>query len=179
MMAFDDLYLTDSTADRAGREPDRNSTPKVAAATAWSPTALDKTSLAKARRKTITSNAFTDAVGRYVPANAREVWHVVFRFTDAVTFEAEVRVPDIAARLGCACRTVERGLDWLMTAGLITRIRRGTRQLGPSRYLIDADPARHVGTLRKRHEELLAKPGRIRKPMAVRAVSGRFSTRQR
>lgn len=136
----------------------------------------------KANRRFRTFNAFTDSVGRYVPAHAREAWHVVFRFADAITNEAELRVPDISARLGCDDRTVERGLKWLMVAGLITRLRRGTRQGGASRYFIDPDPGRRLDDLKAMHEE---RDGRKRPrigravPPANRAKSGRFTTRQR
>jgi len=136
----------------------------------------------KANRRFKTFNAFTDSVGRYVPAHAREAWHVVFRFADATTNEAELRVPDISARLGCDDRTVERGLKWLMVAGLITRLRRGTRQGGASRYFIDPDPGRRLDDLKAMHEE---RDGRKRPrigravPPANRAKSGRFTTRQR
>lgn len=136
----------------------------------------------KAARRFRTFNAFVDSVGRYVPANAREAWHVVFRFADATTHEAELRVPDLSARLGCNDRTAERGLKWLMVAGLITRQRRGTRQGGASRYFIDPDPGRHLDKLREMHEERDGrKRQRIGRPVsnATRAKSGRFTTRQR
>lgn len=135
----------------------------------------------KANRRFKTFNAFTDAVGRYVPAHAREAWHVVFRFADATTNEAELRVPDVSARLACDDRTVERGLKWLMVAGLITRLRRGTRQTGPSRYFIDPDPGRHLDSLKAMHEERDGRkqPRKGRAvPAANRAKSGRFTTRQ-
>lgn len=136
----------------------------------------------KARRRFATYNSFTDAVMRYVPVNAREVWKVFYRFADATTNAAELRVPDISARLGCDDRTVERGIKFLMVAGLITRLRRGTRQNGASQYVLDPDPARHLDKLRAMHEEREGKKRhRTGRPVSPtnRAKSGRFTTRHR
>jgi hypothetical protein len=108
----------------------------------------DVAAIGKARRRFVTFNTFVDAVGRYLPASDREVWHVLFRFADAATNVAEVRLADIAARLDCHARTTSRSVDRLCATGLVERIKRGTRQGGPSRYRIDPEPARHVDALR-------------------------------
>jgi len=129
-----------------------------------------------------TLNSFTDSAGRYVPSIAREVWHIIFRFADAGTNEAELRVPDIAARLDCDDRTAERGLKVLMATGLITRLRRGTRQSGPSRYFIDPNPSRHIDKLKAIHEQKTDKKvPRMGRPIPStgRAKGGQFTTRQR
>jgi hypothetical protein len=139
-----------------------------------------KESREKSRRRFQTYNAFADKVARFVPAAARDVWFVLYRFADADTDQAEVRVPDIADRLGCDDRTAERGLKWLMANGLLTRLRRGTRQTGPSLYLLDPDPARHVDELRRKHEQRAAtkrQPDTRPGTPTVRSENGRFSTR--
>jgi hypothetical protein len=135
----------------------------------------------KSRRRFATYNTFTDSVARFVPPAPREVWRVLWRFADADTNQLEVRVADVAARLNFDDRTVERGLKWLMVSGLLKRIRRGTRQTGPSLYWLDPNPDRHIETLRTQHERRAAtrrqpetRPG----TPTTRLRNGRFSTRR-
>jgi hypothetical protein len=134
--------------------------------------------IGKARRRFVTFNTFVDSVGRYLPASDREVWHVLFRFADAATNVAEVRLADIAARLGRHTRTTSRSVDRLCRSGLVERIKRGTRQGGPSRYRVDPEPSRHVDALRRAWEVGQGKPKqaarRSRKPS--RSKSGKFTT---
>lgn len=135
----------------------------------------------KSHRRFATYNTFADSVARFVPAASREVWFILWRFADADTNQLEVRVADIAARLDCDGRTVERGLKWLMANRLLTRIRRGTRQTGPSLYLLDPTPTRHIDELRVQHERRAAtrrQPGTRPGTPTARARNGRFSTRR-
>lgn len=158
-----DKAATTDTAPQPEAKPDR---PDVVA-------------IGKARRRFVTFNTFVDAVGRYLPASDREVWHVLFRFADAASNVAEVRLADIAARLACHTRTTSRSVDRLCAAGLVERIKRGTRQGGPSRYRIDPEPARHVDALR-RAWEARQRPAGDRANRAARqpsrAASGKFTT---
>lgn len=139
----------------------------------------DVAAIGKARRRFATFNTFVDAVGRYLPASDREVWHVLFRFADAATNVAEVRLADIAARLNCHARTTSRSVDRLCRTGLVERIKRGTRQGGPSRYRIDPEPARHLDALRQAWEAT-QRPDDAGRPRASRtpsrAASGKFTT---
>lgn len=141
-------------ADRAARCGDAKATTKPASPEPSgnrSPAGetTDRAARDKARRRFVTLNTFVDAVGRYLQSSDREVWHVLFRFADGATNVAEVRLADIACRLGRHSRTVARSIDRLSDAGLVERIKRGTRQGGPSRYLIDPEPGRHAAALRK------------------------------
>lgn len=134
--------------------------------------------IGKARRRFVTFNAFVDSVGRYLPASDREVWHVLFRFADAATNVAEVRLADIAVRLGRHTRTTSRSVDRLCRSGLVQRLKRGTRQGGPSRYLVDPEPSQHVDALRAAWHGDQTKPKRTaglgRRPS--RSDSGKFTT---
>lgn len=139
----------------------------------------DMAAIGKARRRFVTFNTFVDAVGRYLPAADREVWHVLFRFADAATNVAEVRLADIAARLDCHTRTTSRSVDRLCATGLVERIKRGTRQGGPSRYRIDPEPARHVDALRAAWQARQRQPGSgsdRQRPKPSRSPSGQFTT---
>lgn len=132
----------------------------------------------KARRRFVTFNTFVDAVGRYLPASDREVWHVLFRFADAATNVAEVRLADIAARLGRHTRTTSRSVDRLCRSGLVERMKRGTRQGGPSRYLVDPEPTRHLDVLRRAWEAGQGETKRAarRRGRPSRCKSGKFTT---
>lgn len=139
----------------------------------------DVAAIGKARRRFTTFNTFVDAVGRYLPASDREVWHVLFRFADAATNVAEVRLADIAARLNCHARTTSRSIDRLCRTGLVERIKRGTRQGGPSRYRIDPEPARHLDALRRAWDSVQRPDdhGRHRaRRTPSRSASGKFTT---
>lgn len=97
------------------------------------------------RRRWVTLNTFVDRVARHLEPIEAAVWLVMFRFTQDDT--AEVRVADIAARIGKTARSVQRAIDMLTDAGLIERIKRGTRQGGPSRYRLEPDPAATIPRL--------------------------------
>lgn len=91
------------------------------------------------RKRWVTLNTFVDRVARHLDAHEVAVWLVVFRWTQ--DDHAELRIADIAARLGKSCRAVQRAIDRLLDAGLLERMKRGTRQGGPSRYRLEPDPA--------------------------------------
>lgn len=86
-----------------------------------------------------TFNTFVDRVARHLEAHEAEVWFVVFRW--AQDDHAEIRISDIAARVGKSTRAVQRAVDRLLEVGLLERLKRGTRQGGPSRYRLEPDPA--------------------------------------
>lgn len=133
----------------------------------------------KSRRRFVTMNSFVDYVGRYLHANDREVWHVLFRFADAETNTAEIRLEDIAVRLDRHPRTVSRSVDRLIRARLVERLKRGTRQGGPSRYLVDPDPTRHADAIKAGWELARDSSGTTRRsppPPAARNADGRFTT---
>lgn len=139
----------------------------------------DPSAKAKSRQRFATFNSFVDAVGRYLHPSDREVWHVLFRFADAETNAAEVRLADIACRLGCHTRTVARSVKRLIKAGLVERLKRGTRQGGPSRYRIDPQPGLRVEPLRaawqRRQPATTGKPAKPRQPVR-RSSKGQFTT---
>ncbi len=86
-----------------------------------------------------TLNTFVDRVARHLDDAEQAVWFVVFRFTQDDA--AEVRIQDIAGRVGKSARTVQRAVDRLIEVGLLERLKRGTRQGGPSRYRLEPDPS--------------------------------------
>jgi hypothetical protein len=141
------------------------------------PTATN--SAQKSRTRFNTLNTFVDAVGRYLPPSDREVWHVLFRFADGATNIAEVRHADIAPRLGFHTRTVKRSIDRLIACGLLERLKRGTRQGGPSRYRLDPEPSRHLPAIRAGWQESSSGGKRLagaKSPEPNRTKSGQFTT---
>lgn len=91
------------------------------------------------RRRWVTLNTFVDRVARHLDAHEVAVWLVLFRWTQ--DDHAEIRLEDIAGRVGKSTRAVSRAVDRLLEVGLIERLKRGTRQGGPSRYRLEPDPA--------------------------------------
>lgn len=91
------------------------------------------------RRRWATLNTFVDRVARHLDDHEVAVWFVVFRWTQ--DDHAEIRIADIAARLGKSTRATIRAVDRLLEVGLLERLKRGSRQGGPSRYRLDPDPA--------------------------------------
>jgi hypothetical protein len=91
------------------------------------------------RRRWHTLNTFVDAVARYLDVAEQAVWFAVFRLTQDDT--ADVSLQAIAGRVGKSTRTVQRAIDTLVDAGLLERLKRGTRQGGPSRYRLEPDPS--------------------------------------
>jgi len=97
------------------------------------------TSRSKDRKRWVTFNLFVDRVARHLDDAEQGAWYVLFRWTQDDT--AEIRLDDIAARIGKSTRTVSRAVDRLLEVGLLERLKRGTRQGGPSRYRLEPDPA--------------------------------------
>jgi hypothetical protein len=91
------------------------------------------------RGRWVTLNTFVDRVARHLDDAEQGAWYVLFRWTLADT--AEIRLKDIAARIGKSTRTVSRAVDRLIEVGLLERLKRGTRQGGPSRYRLEPDPS--------------------------------------
>jgi len=91
------------------------------------------------RSRWVTLNTFVDRVARHLDDHEVAVWFVVFRWTQ--DDHAEIRMADIAGRLGKSTRAVQRAVDRLLEVGLLERLKRGTRQGGPSRYRLEPDPS--------------------------------------
>jgi predicted transcriptional regulator len=91
------------------------------------------------RGRWVTLNTFVDRVARHLDDHEVAVWFVVFRWTQ--DDHAEIRMADIAGRLGKSTRAVQRAVDRLLEVGLLERLKRGTRQGGPSRYRLEPDPS--------------------------------------
>jgi DNA-binding transcriptional ArsR family regulator len=91
------------------------------------------------RGRWVTLNTFVDRVARHLEAHEIAVWFVVFRWTQ--DDHAEIRIADIAGRVGKSDRSVQRAVDRLLEVGLLERLKRGTRQGGPSRYRLEPDPS--------------------------------------
>jgi hypothetical protein len=85
-----------------------------------------------------TLNTFVDRVARHLQTHEVAVWLVMFRWTQ--DDHAEIRIADIAGRVGKSTRAVQRAIDRLLKVGLLERLKRGTRQGGPSRYRLEPDP---------------------------------------
>ena len=173
--------LDQRRAEKRKQLKQRTSADAPAAAGSSSSTAADRrahptatNAAQKSRTRFNTFNTFVDAVGRYLAPSDREVWHVVFRFADAATDIAEVRHADIAARLGFHTRTVKRSIDRLITHGLVERLKRGTRQGGPSRYRLDPEPKRHLPAIQV--NGVAKRPARRRPTQPARSQNGRFTT---
>lgn len=91
------------------------------------------------RGRWLTFNTFVDRVARHLELHEQAVWMVIYRAVQHDT--AEVSVEDIAAKINRSTRTVKRAVDRLVEVGLLERLRRGTKQSGPTRYRLDANPA--------------------------------------
>jgi hypothetical protein len=103
------------------------------------PAETKPTSKSKDRSRWVTFNTFVDRVARHLDDAEQGAWYVLFRWTQDDT--AEIRLDDIAARIGKSTRTVSRAVDRLVEVGLLERLKRGTRQGGPSRYRLQPDPS--------------------------------------
>ena len=81
-------------------------------------------------------NAFADyALGGLTGAEVK-VWLILFRDTKAATGVARTGQADIARRAGIDARTVRRALDTLGAKGMVTTVRRGKLNAGPSAYRV-------------------------------------------
>ena len=91
------------------------------------------------RGRWLTFNTFVDRVARHLELHEQAVWMVIYRTVQDDT--AEIGVEDIATKINRSTRTVKRAVDRLVAVGLLERLRRGTKQSGPTRYRLEADPA--------------------------------------
>ncbi len=102
-------------------------------------TAKNRSPKTSDRSRWKTFNTFVDRVARYLDDAEQEAWYVLFRWTQDDT--AEIRLDDIAVKIGKSTRTVSRAVDRLIEVRLLDRLKRGTRQGGPSRYRLEPDPS--------------------------------------
>jgi DNA-binding MarR family transcriptional regulator len=141
-------YLGDDTGGRlvdADGQTVREITPGAQRATAAAGKPASPSRARPDRRRWLTLNTFVDSVARHLEPHEVAVWLVVFRWTQDDT--AEIRLADIAGRIGKSTRTVKRAVDRLVDVGLLERLRRGTRQGGPSRYRLEPEPASAIPKL--------------------------------
>ena len=81
-------------------------------------------------------NAFADcALGDLTGAEVT-VWLILFRDTKAATGTARTGQADIGRRAGLSRRAVQVALDRLRRKGLVTLVRRGRLNAGPSAYRV-------------------------------------------
>jgi len=130
-----------------------------------------------------TLNEFVDTVSRYLEDTERATWLVLFRHADATTGTAEVGIDTVAEKVGRSTRSVIRAVERLIVFGLVERLHRGRRQMGPSRYRILRNPADMVDRIRQLTEDRLArKTSRRQRDTGVTMGSasrdrfGKFST---
>ena len=128
------------------------------------------------RTRWATFNTFVDRVARHLDAAEASVWYVIFRWTQDDT--AEIRLSDIAARVGKSTRSVQRAVDRLIEVGLLERLKRGTRQGGPSRYRLESDPAIAIPTIQSRQSAQRDAGVRLKQPPEhkKRDKKGAFTT---
>jgi DNA-binding transcriptional ArsR family regulator len=81
-------------------------------------------------------NAFTDYSLAGLTAAEAKVWLILFRDTRAATGTARTGQADLARRAGLDPRTVRRALSSLEARGLVTVVRRGRLNAGPSVYRV-------------------------------------------
>lgn len=81
-------------------------------------------------------NAFTDCALADLTGAEAKVWLILFRDTKAATGTARTGQADIARRAGLSRRGVQVALDKLTAKGLVTVVRRGRLNGGPSTYRV-------------------------------------------
>jgi len=81
-------------------------------------------------------NAFADFALAGLTGAEVKVWLILFRDTKAATGVARTGQSDIARRAGIDARTVRRALDALTAMGMVTTVRRGKLNAGPSAYRV-------------------------------------------
>lgn len=79
-------------------------------------------------------NTFTDCALANLTGSEVKVWLILFRDTKAATGTARTGQADIARRAGLSRRGVQVALDKLAAKGLLTLVRRGRLNTGPSTY---------------------------------------------
>ena len=83
-------------------------------------------------------NTFADVALAGLTGAETKVWLILFRDTKAATGTARTGQTDIARRAGLQPRTVRRALAGLEATGLVTMVRRGRLNAGPSVYRVFA-----------------------------------------
>jgi len=135
-------YLGD---EHGGRLVNRNGdtvreiVPQAAAVPTPAKVAASTSKSTGGRGRWLTFNTFVDRVARHLELHEQAVWMVIYRTVQDDT--AEIGVEDIATKINRSTRTVKRAVDRLVAVGLLERLRRGTKQSGPTRYRLEADPA--------------------------------------
>jgi hypothetical protein len=81
-------------------------------------------------------NGFTDLGLADLTGAEVKVWLILFRDTKAATGIARTGQADIARRAGLSRRGVQVALDKLTAKGLVTLVRRGRLNAGPSTYRV-------------------------------------------
>ena len=81
-------------------------------------------------------NAFTECVLADLTGAEVKVWLILFRDTKATTGTARTGQADLARRAGLSRRGVQVALDRLAAKGLVTVVRRGRLNAGPSTYRV-------------------------------------------
>lgn len=81
-------------------------------------------------------NSFTDFGLAGLTGAETKVWLILFRDAKAATGTARTGQADIARRAGLSRRGVQVALDRLTAKGLVTLVRRGRLNAGPSTYRV-------------------------------------------
>jgi DNA-binding transcriptional ArsR family regulator len=90
--------------------------------------------------KILALNRFLDATARTLQPSAALVWLQLLR--DERNGTARTAVTDLARRCGLSARTVKRRLAELKACGLVTVVRQGRRDVGPTAYRLSPTPRR-------------------------------------
>jgi hypothetical protein len=86
-------------------------------------------------------NAFADCALAALTGAEVKVWLILFRDTKAATGTARTGQADIARRAGLSRRGVQLALDKLQAKGLVSVVRRGRLNAGPSAYRVQPTAA--------------------------------------
>jgi hypothetical protein len=81
-------------------------------------------------------NAFADLALADLTGAEVKCWLILFRDTKAATGTARTGQADLARRAGLSRRAVQVALDRLRAKGLVTLVRRGRLNAGPSTYRV-------------------------------------------
>ena len=81
-------------------------------------------------------NVFTDCALADLTGAETKVWLILFRDAKAATGTARTGQADIARRAGLEPRTVRRALASLQAKGMVSVVRRGRLNAGPSTYRV-------------------------------------------
>ena len=84
-------------------------------------------------------NDFADTSAKSVSTTAQAAWWILFRETKSSGL-ASVSFNQVADAIGLQRRAAIRAIQELETAGLLTVVKRGSLNVGPSTYQIHATP---------------------------------------